>query len=67
MREAETSFQKYLRLYNNSWSALQADIPRLRDYSNGSIETTWSVSYGCVKQFDPTAAKLLQLWGYLDN
>ncbi len=67
MRETGTSCQKYLRLYNTSWSELQADIPRLRDYLNGSIQTTWSISYECVKQIDPTAAKLLQLWAYLDN
>ena len=67
MRETGTSCQKYLRLYNTSWSELQADVPRLRDYLNGSIQTTWSISYECVKQIDPTAAKLLQLWAYLDN
>ena len=67
MRETGTSCQKYLRLYNTSWSELQADIPRLRGCLNGSIQTTWSISYECVKQIDPTAAKLLQLWAYLDN
>ena len=34
MRETGTSCQKYLRLYNTSWSELQADVPRLRDYLN---------------------------------
>lgn len=67
MRETGTSCQMYLRLYNTSWSELQADVPRLRDYPNGSVQTTWSISYEHVKQSDPTAAKLLQLWAYLDH
>ena len=67
MRETGISCQKYLWLYNTSGSELQADTPRLRDYSNGSIQTTWRISYECVKQIDPTSAKLLQLWAYLDN
>ncbi len=37
MRETGTSCQLYLRLYNTSWSELQADVPRLRDYPNGSV------------------------------
>ncbi len=67
MQETGTSCARYLRLYNTSWSELQADVPRLRDYANGSVETTWSISYERVKQSNPTAAKLLQLWAYLDN
>jgi len=67
IRETGTSCQKYLRLYNTSWSELQAGVPRLRDYPNGSVQTTWSISYEHVKQSDPTAAKLLQLWAYLDH
>ena len=62
-----TSYQKYIRLYNSSWSELQADVPRLRDYRNGSIQTTWTISYEHVKQSEPTAATLLQLWAYLDH
>ena len=67
MRETGISCQKYLQLYNTSWLELQADVPRLREYPNGSIQTTWSISYESVKESDPTAAKLLQLWAYLDN
>ena len=66
MRETGTSCQTYLRLYNTLWSELQADVPRLRDYQNGSVQTTWSISYKCVKQYDSAAAKLLQLWAYLN-
>ena len=67
IRETGVSCQKYLRLYSTSWSELQADISGLHNYLNGSIQTTWSISYECVKQMDPTAAKLLQFWAYLDN
>ncbi len=67
MRETGTSCQKYLQLYNTSWSELQADVPRLRNYPNGSVQTTWNISYEHVKQSDPTAAKLPQLWTYLDH
>ena len=67
IRETGTSCQMYLRLYNTIWSELQADVPRLREYPNGSVQTTWSISYEHVKQSNPTAAKLLQLWAYLDH
>ncbi len=40
------------------------DLP---DYQNGSVQTTWSISYEFVKQSNPTAAKLLQLCAYFDN
>jgi len=66
MRETGTSCQEYLRLYNILWLELQADVPRLRDYPNGSIQTTLGILYEYVKQSDSTAAKLLQLWAYLD-
>lgn len=36
------------------------------DYSK-TILTTWSISYGAVMQKNEDAAKLLQLWGYLDS
>ena len=67
MRETGTSCQKYLDLYNTSWTELQKDVPRLHDYQNGSVHMTWSISYERVKQLDPTATELLQLWAYLDH
>ena len=67
MRETGTSCQMYLHLYNTSWSELQANVSRLRDYSNESVQTTWNISYKHVEQSNPTAAKLLQLWAYLDH
>ena len=67
MQETGTSCQDYLRLYDSSWSELQAEVPRMRDYANGSVQTTWMISYDHIKQEDPAAAKLLQLWAYLDH
>ncbi|ERF76362.1 hypothetical protein EPUS_07069 [Endocarpon pusillum Z07020] len=67
MRETKTGCSKYLDLYETSWSQLAAETPRLRDYANKSIQTTWMISYDRVRQSDPTAANFLQLWAYLDH
>ncbi|KAL9019552.1 MAG: hypothetical protein Q9185_003172 [Variospora sp. 1 TL-2023] len=67
MRETQTSCSKYLDLYQKSWTDLVAETPRLRDYENGSIQTTWIISYNRIRHSNPTAGKLLQLWAYLDR
>ncbi|KAI4136790.1 MAG: hypothetical protein LQ341_005446, partial [Variospora aurantia] len=67
MRETKTGCSKYLDLYQKSWTDLVAETPRLRDYENGSIQTTWMISYNRIRHSNPTAAKLLQLWAYLDR
>ena len=66
MRKTKTGCLKYIELYEASWSRLAAQTPRLRDYENGSIQTTWMISYECVRK-NTTAGKLLQLWAYLDH
>ena len=43
------------------------EMPQLRDYENGSIQTTCTVFYRRVEYANPTATKLLQLWAYLDH
>ncbi|KAI4267246.1 MAG: hypothetical protein L6R35_006870, partial [Caloplaca aegaea] len=65
MRETKTGCSKYLDLYQKSWTDLVAETPRLRDYENGSIQTTWMISYNRIRHSNPTAGKLLQLWAYL--
>ncbi|KAI4287728.1 MAG: hypothetical protein L6R35_003007 [Caloplaca aegaea] len=65
MRETQTSCSKYLDLYQKSWTDLVAETPRLRDYENGSIQTTWIISYNRIRHSNPTAGKLLQRWAYL--
>ncbi|KAL8942220.1 MAG: hypothetical protein Q9211_001487, partial [Gyalolechia sp. 1 TL-2023] len=67
MRETKTGCSTYLDLYEKSWIQLAAETPRLRDYENGSIQTTWMISYNRIRDSNPTAGKLLQLWAYLDR
>ncbi|KAL6712997.1 hypothetical protein ACLMJK_009393 [Lecanora helva] len=67
IRETGTSCQKYLQLYNTSWTELQTHVARLYNYPNRSVHTTWSISYKRVKRLDPRATELLQLWAYLDH
>ena len=67
MRETKTNCSKYLALYKSSWSRLVAETPRLRDYDNGSIQTTWTISYERIRRTNRTAAMFLQLWANVDR
>lgn len=67
MRETQTGCPKYLELYEISWSHLMIETPHLRDYEYKSIQTTWMISYQRMRQGNPMAGKLLQLWAYLDH
>lgn len=67
MHKTKTGCSKYLDFYEASWTQLAAETPRLDDYKNRSIQTTWIISYERVRQGNLTAGKLLQLWGYLDH
>ena len=68
MRETgTTNCQKYLQLYETSWLDLQSENPQLRDYANGSVQTTWMISYDSVRRRDETAANLLQLWAHFHH
>src|SRR5215471_12853723 len=58
---------KYLQLYLQSWRDLQSGARPLRHYLNGTIETTWIISYKEIKRTDEVAAKLLQLLACFDN
>ena len=40
---------------------------RRTDYPERTIITTWQISYDELKNNNEEAARLLQLWGYLDN
>jgi tetratricopeptide (TPR) repeat protein len=42
-------------------------MKRRDDYPERTIITTWQISFDEVQRRDIRAAKLLQLWGYLDN
>ena len=42
-------------------------MKRRDDYPERTIITTWQISFDEVERRDNRAAKLLQLWSYLDN
>ena len=67
IHRTKTNCSKYLELYKTSWNQLAAKTPPLEDYGNGSIQTTWMISYERVRKENPIAAKLLLLWGHLDH
>ena len=67
MHRTKTNCSKYLELYETSWNQLAAKTPPLKDYGNGSIQTTWMISYERVQKENVIAGKLLQLWGHLDH
>jgi tetratricopeptide (TPR) repeat protein len=71
MSEAGTSFSTYTRLYKDRWRELMEphDGRRmlLRSYTNGSVATTWTISYTAVRARNEAAANLLLLWAHLDN
>ena len=71
MRETNTSMAEYLGFYNTAWDELMAYEARpestLREYGNRSVRTTWAISFEGVKRKNEDAAKMLQVWSYLDN
>ncbi|KAF2633107.1 hypothetical protein BU25DRAFT_487441 [Macroventuria anomochaeta] len=71
MNETGTGFDTYTRLYREQWRELMEpydgrQIP-LRSYANGSVATTWTISYTAVRRKNEAAANLLLLWAHLDN
>jgi tetratricopeptide (TPR) repeat protein len=63
----KTSPGKYLQLYQEQWIELQKKHPQLREYGNGGIHTTWTISYEQIRKSHPIAANLLILWAYFDK
>ncbi|KAF2630604.1 TPR-like protein [Macroventuria anomochaeta] len=71
MSETGMGFSTYTRLYKEQWQELMEShdgrrIP-LRSYANGSVATTWTISYTAVRRRNEEAANLLLLWAHLDN
>lgn len=71
MTETGTSFSTYTRLYKAQWPQLMEmhgdrQMP-LRSYANGSVATTWTISFQAIKYKNAAAANLLLLWAHLDN
>jgi tetratricopeptide (TPR) repeat protein len=71
MSETGTGFNTYTRLYKEQWKELMEPHNKrhtpLRSYLNGSVTTTWMISYTAVRAGNETAANLLLLWAHLDN
>ena len=70
IRQTGVSFAKYLEFYKGQWKDLVQSqdgtgMP-LAGYSNGSIWTTWTISYHAIKSTNPQAARLLMLWAHID-
>ncbi|KAH7135522.1 pfs domain-containing protein [Dendryphion nanum] len=69
--ENRTSFETYTRLYKEQWRKLlepqDGKQVSLRNYTNGSVATTWMISYKAVRLRSEAAANLLLLWAHLDN
>jgi tetratricopeptide (TPR) repeat protein len=71
MTETGTSFNTYTRLYKEQWPLLMEmhddrHMP-LRNYANGSVATTWTISFKAIQHRNRAAANLLLLWAHLDN
>jgi tetratricopeptide (TPR) repeat protein len=61
------SVADYLEHYDATWAELmqkQDQFP-LQEYGERSVLTTWTMSYEQVKDVDPLAAQLLNLWAFL--
>ena len=69
--ETELDTASYVRLYKQQWDDLmrsdgESSSP-LVDYKQGSVGTTWMVSFKAVEANNKNAANLLRLWAFVDN
>ncbi|KAJ9664647.1 hypothetical protein H2201_005161 [Coniosporium apollinis] len=71
LRETEIDIATYLKFYKQEWKGLMSSQDRtgtpLQDYFNGSVWTTWTISFNTIREKDEAAASLLLLWAHLDN
>lgn len=67
LSQVSTSFEDYIRLYNNSWLKLQQTTPGLLSYEDRALYTTWNVTHGHIQSQNESAGKLLKLLAYFDN
>jgi tetratricopeptide (TPR) repeat protein len=68
IRQTNISVHEYLEYYDSTWEDLieEQDSYPLLEYAQRSMLTTWTISYQQVERQNMGAAKLLQLWAYLD-
>ncbi|KAF2726462.1 FabD/lysophospholipase-like protein, partial [Polyplosphaeria fusca] len=71
LRQSRVGLRAYLGFYKQQWSELMESDPipgnPLQDYANGSVWTTWAISYEAIRNKDQNIAHLLLLWSFLDN
>ena len=71
LQQSGVGIEKYLEFYEQQWKELMdSEGPShtpLQEYLNGSVGTTWNISYKAVREKDEAAANLLLLWAFLDN
>ncbi|KAH6981463.1 hypothetical protein EDB80DRAFT_899547 [Ilyonectria destructans] len=71
LREKGVDVTTYVQIYKHQWDELMGsrDAPSrpLLDYEQGSIATTWMVSFKEIESKSADAASLLRLWAFLDN
>lgn len=71
LREKNVHPTTYVGIYNEQWDELMgphdASNRPLLDYNQGSVGTTWTISFKGIERQSPSAAKLLRLWSSLDN
>ena len=67
MSQTNTDINEYIKIYNQTWSALLESNTSLREYPNRNILTTWTLSYQEMEKACPNAAQMLQLWSCFDH
>ena len=71
IRETGLDTASYLRLYKQQWGDLMGSDGEsgspLVDYEQGSVATTWTVSFKAVEAQNKNAANLLRLWAFVDG
>ncbi|SPO04432.1 related to ankyrin 3 [Cephalotrichum gorgonifer] len=71
IREMGIDIATYMEIYNKQWNELMSARGEsgqpLSDYEQGSIATTWAVSFREIESRSSDASNLLRLWACLDN
>lgn len=67
LRKSTLTFQQYLDAYEERWQVDPRRPPRLQDYQDRTLYTTWNLSYERLAENDSDAARMLQLLAYFDH
>ncbi|KAH7472064.1 hypothetical protein FOMA001_g13577 [Fusarium oxysporum f. sp. matthiolae] len=71
LRETGIDVASYVRTYHEQWDELMGSrnvsSRPLLDYEQGSVRTTWTVSFREIERQSTDATNLLRLWAFLDN